>query len=99
LLKILSPRRHSSARIFSKAILAPLLPLRIENYECCVTVFNSSVENRVEKPHATFENVRQDGAYCSLHKFGASESWRRIFRTEKAKRFSEMELRCWKFLI
>ncbi len=57
--------------------------LRIENYECCVTVFNSSVENRVEKPRATIENTRQHGAYCSLHKSCASESQRESFCSEK----------------
>ena len=53
--------------------------LRIENYECCMTVFNSSVENRVEKPRATIENAREYGAYCSLHKSCASASQREGF--------------------
>lgn len=49
-------------------------PLRFENCECCVTVFNSSVENRVEKLRSTIENALQHGAYCSLHKSCASAS-------------------------
>ena len=50
------------------------LPFRFENYECCMTVFNGSVENRVEKLRATIENALQHGAYCSLHKSCASAS-------------------------
>jgi|SRR5690242_11636451 len=50
------------------------LPLGFENCECCVTVFNSSVEKRVEKLHAACENALQHGAYCSLHKSCASAS-------------------------
>jgi hypothetical protein len=53
--------------------------LRIEKYECCMTVFNSSVENRVEKPRATIENAQEYGAYCSLHKSCASENQREGF--------------------
>ena len=64
-----------------------------------MTVFNSSVENRVEKPRATIENTRQYGAYCSLHKSCASESQRKHFRGEKGSHFSKMERDAGKFLI
>jgi hypothetical protein len=39
------------------------------------TVFNSSVENRVEKALQEIENARQHGAYSSLHKFRADEEF------------------------
>jgi hypothetical protein len=43
----------------------------LTNHECSVEVFNSSVENRVEKAHSEIEIARQDRAYSSLHKFWA----------------------------
>ncbi len=81
--KILPARCRPPHRTCPEAIVAPFLRLRIENYECCVTVFNSSVENRVEKARAAIENTREYGAYCSLHKSCASESQREGFCSEK----------------
>jgi len=56
-----------------------------------MTVFNSSVENRVEKPRATIENTRPYGAYCSLHKSCASDGPRQDFSQRKGSQFSKME--------
>jgi hypothetical protein len=46
----------------------------LTNDECSVKVFNSSVENRVEKARPKIEIARQYRAYCSLHNFGAEEA-------------------------
>jgi hypothetical protein len=55
--------RQFSSQNLSAAILVD---------EFCVKVFNSSVENRVEKASAKFEIAGQYGAYSSLHQIRAT---------------------------
>jgi hypothetical protein len=44
---------------------------KLENHEWGVTVFNSSVENHVEKRRPQIETARDHATYTSLHKFSA----------------------------
>jgi hypothetical protein len=52
-----------------EAIRKPFDPTRIKECECSVKVFNSSVENRVEKNAARFGIARPAKAYFTLHYF------------------------------
>jgi hypothetical protein len=58
-----------------EAILAPILISTLTNDEWCMKVFNSSVENRVEKAREEIETARQHGAYSCLHKFRADRAF------------------------
>jgi hypothetical protein len=55
----------------AQAIFAPTYISSLGEYKWRVKVFNSSVENRVEKAPEEIETARHHGAYSSLHKFRA----------------------------
>jgi hypothetical protein len=54
-----------------KAIRKPFDRTRVKECECSVKVFNSSVENRVEKNAARLGIARPAKAYFTLHYFWA----------------------------
>jgi hypothetical protein len=51
----------------------------LTNDERRVTVFNSSVENRVEKAQSLIETARQQKTYTLCTHFGANETARENF--------------------
>jgi hypothetical protein len=69
-----------------QAIRKPSLALSGNKYERSVTVFNSSVENRVENAAARFKSPRHYRIYSRLHKECAIE--------RRGKFFAKMIFEC-----